>query len=158
MNNNKPGDLGQTKNFSGDAIPKDSKIINAIGNLDELIAHLGLIRYILPDQTNFIEIIQKQLGIIAAEISNFQTNTEHCTVNDLEKEIEVLKAKSPGQTSFYLPGTKEKPIFINIARTVCRRTERSIVNIKPSPIKAIKFLNRLSTYLFALQIYEHYHS
>jgi len=152
-----PGDFGQTTNFSGKKSAKDSKTINAIGNIDELVAYLGLISYIDPPTDDFIKKIQQQLISTAAEISGCSDTITYCTTAELETQISILKEHSPTLTSFYLPGDKEKPIFINIARTVCRRTERSVVNIKPAPKKAVQFLNRLSSYLFQLQIFAHYH-
>lgn len=156
MISTRPGDEGKTNNFTGETLDKDSKIINAIGNIDELIAYIGLIRYILPAESEFLQNTQKQLSRFAAELAKYSNTDIVQTVEDLEIKINFFRDNSPKITEFYLPGEKEKPIFVNITRTICRRCERSLVNIKPSPLNAAKYLNRLSTYLFALQIYYHY--
>ncbi len=152
----RPGDLGKTNNFQGEELDKDSKIINAIGNIDELIAYIGLIRYILPQENSFLIDTQKQLSSIAANIAKYENQKSYQTVKLLEEKIVYFKKNSPEINYFYLPGDKEKPIFINICRTICRRCERSVVNIKPTNTNACAYLNRLSTYLFALQIFYHY--
>lgn len=151
-----PGDTGQTHNFAGETIHKNSHIINTIGNIDELIAYIGLIRYILPQENTFLQTTQQQLSSFAAELTKYPSSQTYQTVEQLDSKIVFFQNNSPKITDFYLPGEQEKPIFINITRTICRRTERSIVNIKPIPEKAEKYLNRLSTYLFALQIYYHF--
>lgn len=149
---NHSGDLGCTQDFCGQQLPKDSKIINLIGNIDELIAHLGLIKLIVKDDKMFIHKIQSQLQSYSSILSGFLQVEYHLTVYDLDHEISIIEQKYQMPNKFFIPGDKEISTFINLARTVCRRTERSAVNLKPLEPEIIKFLNRLSTYLFALTI------
>lgn len=155
--NNHFGDLGNTSDFNHNPIPKNSRLINALGNLDELIAYLGLIRIILP-KNNHLPKIQQQLQAFSAYISGFPSLESFYQVADLEQEIAIMEQNTPPQTSFYLPGEREIPTFINLARTICRRTERFVVHLEPKYPIIIQFLNRLSDYLFALQIFHHYQS
>jgi cob(I)alamin adenosyltransferase len=148
------GDLGHTQDFNGQILPKDSKIINLIGNIDELIAYLGLLKLIVKSSKdkNFLTKIQNQLQFFCAILSGFYHNQNHLNIYELEHEIAILEEKYQLPQQFYQPGDKEIPTFINLARTICRRTERSAVNLKPLEPEIIKFLNRLSTYLFILTI------
>lgn len=150
------GDWGHTGDFNNCPLPKNSKIINALGNIDELIAHLGLIRFVLKNQPNIILPIQQQLQSYSAYLAGYPHLENILNVSTLECEIENLEKITPKQTSFYLPGDKEIPTIINICRTVCRRAERSVVNLQPPQPIIIQFLNRLSDYLFTLQIHQHY--
>jgi len=154
--NKRPGDIGDTSDFKGNKIKKNSNIIDCIGNIDELMAHIGLLRYILKEESDFLLKIQMQLSVIAATIAKHSSNTNHVTTFDLEKRIKFLKNNSPKIEEFYIPGEKEKPVFINITRTICRRCERSVFRIKMKDQIQTEFLNRLSSYLFALQIYYHH--
>lgn len=150
------GDQGQTNDFQGNSLPKNSKLINALGELDELIAHLGLLRYICPEQKEIFFLIQKQLSCYASNLANFPCGNQYMTTTELDKEIDQLNQKTPFSNQFYLPGEKEIPIFINLARTVTRRAERSINVLETPPAEILQFINRLSTYLFALQMYYHF--
>lgn len=147
------GDSGTTRDFAGQTIDKNSCLTNALGDIDELIAYLGLVRYIVKNESLFIKKIQLQLQAISSTIANFPNPELHLTIDDLDKKIDQIDSNFQYNTKFYIPGDKEIPTFINIARTVCRRAERSVVGQKPEDKKIIAFMNRLSTYLFALQIY-----
>ncbi len=158
MNNKiqRPGDIGDTSDFKGNKIKKNSNLIDCIGNIDELIAQIGLLRYILKEESDFLHKIQMQLSDIAASIAKHSSENNYVTTSDLEEKMKYLKNNSPEIKEFYIPGETEKPVFINIARTVCRRCERSVFKIKMKDQVQTEFLNRLSSYLFALQIYYHY--
>ncbi len=150
------GDNGYTKDFHGNILPKNSKLIDALGDLDELIGYLGLIRYISLEHKKTVFLIQKQLSCFASILANFPTNNQYISTNELDNQIKKIESNTPYPKQFYLPGDSEIPIFINITRTIARRAERSINRLETPPPEILKFLNRLSSYLFALQMHYHY--
>jgi cob(I)alamin adenosyltransferase len=154
----KTGDKGMTSLRGGTRVPKNHKRIEVNGNVDELISYMGLIRSqdIRERDKQMILKIQDRLMTYAALIA---TDSETMAadypvlkeedVNMLEKEIDSM----PRLQSFILPGGHTAVSFIHIARTVCRRAERKIVELssqEPVPEFIIKYLNRLSDYLFVL--------
>lgn len=152
------GDQGYTSDFSGNILPKNSKLIDCLGDIDELIAYLGLIRFICPKEKNTIFLIQKQLSGYASVLANFPFENQYITTSQLDQEIDNLNQSIPYSNQFYIPGDHEIPTFINLARTVARRTERSANKLETPPLTILQFLNRLSSYLFALQMHYHYTS
>ncbi len=150
------GDNGYTRDFQGNILPKNSELIDALGDLDELIAYLGLIRYTSSEHKKTIFLIQKQLSCFASILANFPTNNRYISTTDLDNYIQQLTVATPHSKQFYIPGDREIPVFINICRTIARRTERTINKLDTPPPEITQFLNRLSSYLFALQMYYHY--
>ena len=139
------GDGGLTF-FNGQKIPKNSKEINALGDLDELNSFIGLLRARVENP--FLEKIQHALFSLGRDIALpdappiFPENF----VKILEKETESLLKKLPALPEFILPAGNPNAALSHICRAVCRRAERSLVeNGTPSV-----FLNRLSDYFFAL--------
>ncbi|MBU0648127.1 ATP:cob(I)alamin adenosyltransferase [Patescibacteria group bacterium] len=155
MNKIHHGDSGSTRDYTGKQYSKDDLPIQTLGEIDELIAYLGLIRYILKStpESKFIFKIQEQLKSFSAQIAQYNNVTHHVSLENLESKINDINSKYPPIKDFYIPGDKEIPTFLNIVRTVCRRAERSIVRLKPQDKTIIPFLNRLSTYIFSLQMY-----
>lgn len=156
INQNHAGDEGITKNYLGHPHPKSNQLIEAIGTLDELVAHLGLIKFIINDPEKYhLNCIQLQLMSCMSVLSGYQENRSYITTAGLEFLIEKYQTIIPAPKHFSVPGDHEIGIFTNIARTICRRAERRVVAIN-APKNILQFLNRLSTYLFALQnYYEH---
>lgn len=147
------GDGGETQDFAGHKISKGDCLIESLGDVDELIAHLGLVKYIVKNEAYFITKIQLQLQSFLSTIADYPSPTEHLALTELDYRIEELESNFRYDDFFYLPGGKEIPTFINITRTICRRAERSIAKQKQKNSKILPFLNRLSTYLYALLIY-----
>lgn len=165
----KTGDKGTTALFGGTRVPKDHIRIESYGTLDELNSHIGLIR----DQainTRYKEVlirIQDRLftaGAILATppdkemLKNGKPRLEIPRISEadievLETEIDAMEAELPPMTHFVLPGGHTTVSYCHIARCVCRRAERLSVHLSHSePIDelVIKYLNRLSDYLFVL--------
>jgi cob(I)alamin adenosyltransferase len=154
MNHNfHTGDSGYTRNFAGSSTSKSDPIIAGIGEIDELNAWLGLIRYIIksPEKT-YLNQIQHQLMSYMSILSGFTENKSYITTGALDFLIEKYAALAPAPRNFIVPGDQEIPTFINLARAVCRRCERQLVICQAEP-PIIMFFNRLSTFLFHLQIY-----
>ncbi len=158
----KTGDLGETSIIGGKRVSKNSPRVNAYGDVDELISHIGLLRCQIPNENSVLRRIQINLmmgsAILASEVENKKTvcfSVDEITF--LEKEIDRMTVEMPQQIAFILPGAPAEAALCHIARTVCRRAERSSIAIKDDRdgiILTIKYLNRLSDYLFTLGRYQ----
>ena len=158
----KKGDSGLTQLLGGKIVKKYNLRINAYGNIDELNAFIGNIhdQQIHQNHKKFLIFIQNQLfnlGSIIAFDGNKKNlklpKIEEKIVVKIEKEIDKLEKKLPELTSFILPSGHPISSLCHIARTVCRRAERSVVLLTETEeinTTYIMFLNRLSDYLFVL--------
>lgn len=157
----KQGDKGQTSTFGGTQIPKNNPLVNAYGEVDELNAHLAVIASFFPNPiAAFLITIQDYLFVIGSHLAtdNEQFKKKLPSLNpektiDLENEIDKMDAELPKMTHFILPGNNFEVGCIHVARTVCRRAERSVVDASMQfeiDGLIIQYLNRLSDYLFVL--------
>tara|TARA_B100000378_G_scaffold184513_1_gene149535 strand:- start:267 stop:842 length:576 start_codon:yes stop_codon:yes gene_type:complete len=165
----KTGDKGSTALFGGTRVPKHHIRIESYGTVDELNAYIGLLKDQDIDQ-NFKEIlfdIQHQLFTIGAELAtdpekaklkngkdrlNIQKVAEK-EIEFLEQEIDRMNDDLPVMTHFILPGGHPAVSYCHIARCVCRRAERlatALYDLEPFEEAILKYLNRLSDYLFVL--------
>lgn len=139
----KTGDKGETGLFGGKRVKKSDKIVEALGSIDELNATLGTLDIPLED-------IQKDLMVIAARIAGFPKR-KALSVKKLEKEIDKMQEELPELRNFILPKGQ-----IHLARAVCRRIERRIIDSGFRRNDTLKYLNRLSDYLFVLARFINY--
>ncbi|HHZ65007.1 MAG TPA: cob(I)yrinic acid a,c-diamide adenosyltransferase [Flavobacteriales bacterium] len=160
----KKGDAGQTSLLGGTRVSKNHIRIEAYGTVDELNAHIGLIRDSQKDdQINDTLInIQNCLftvgSILASDPDKAKANIPDLLETDvqfLEKEIDRMNETLPDLKNFILPGGNLVSSHCHIARTVCRRAERITISLslsKTSEVEPITivYLNRLSDYLFIL--------
>jgi len=141
-------------------VPKDDPRVQAYGEVDELNAWIGLAVAIhLPTfEANVLESIQRDLFTIGAELATpnrakLRTSLEAATVSALEGVIDAYHPKLKPLKNFILPGGSPKAAALHVARTVCRRAERSVVTLarqqQINPL-IIHYLNRLSDLLFVL--------
>jgi len=158
----KGGDKGETSLLGGTRVAKSHDRVEAYGNLDELNSFIGLIRDqdIDPHYRRILITIQEHLFIAEALIARDpeittrdlpQLNEEIVTL--LEQEIDFMNEPLPPLRNFILPGGHTTVSHCHVARTVCRRVERSLIRLNmTSPVEEIiiRFLNRLSDYLFVL--------
>jgi cob(I)alamin adenosyltransferase len=156
------GDDGTTSLSGGRRVPKHSLRVEAYGSVDELIAWIGLLR-VQDENRSRREIliyIQDQLMRCAAALAFDKTNERSrkimpdadCT-EVIERQIDRIEDLLPELKNFILPGGSVPVSYCHIARCVCRRAERSVIRLaeaEDSPEIVIKFLNRLSDYLFVL--------
>ena len=158
----KRGDSGETTLVGGQKISKASLRVNAYGDTDELISYIGLIRCEEPDFDKELRHIQEVLMLAAAHIATEGNNDNKLNpfpqdeIGSLEKRIDELTDSIPPQKAFILPGQPRSASISHIARSVCRRAERSCVALKdnrPNAVLSVKYLNRLSDYLFELGRY-----
>tara|TARA_Y100000385_G_scaffold214886_1_gene223515 strand:- start:231 stop:785 length:555 start_codon:yes stop_codon:yes gene_type:complete len=156
----KGGDKGKTSLVGGSRVSKSNDIIDAIGNVDELNALLGLAVCDLKKPfISTLKDIQNDLFDLGADLATpinkkgivLRINKNYIVY--LEKEIDKINNDLPTLSSFILPGGSKISSTIQLARTVSRRCERSVVKLNEKQkvnIEVLKYLNRLSDYLFVL--------
>lgn len=172
----KSGDKGETSLFSGKRVSKSDQRFKAIGSIDELNSHLGLIVSSIEEDEKLREErhilinkfyrIQSELLQIGADLAtpldanpSMQKKVPRITPDKtrvLEEEIDKFDSSLPALTNFVLPGGHVIAAQIQVARSVCRRAERQIVSLsedsKLNP-EVLKYINRLSDWLFVLARY-----
>jgi cob(I)alamin adenosyltransferase len=160
----KTGDLGKTALIGGTKVPKSHMRIEAYGTVDELNSWIGLITdvYNNPQSTNTLKEIQDRLFTIGSSLACDPEKEPLMKIPDLkesdilllEKEIDKMNESLPSMKFFILPGGHPIISQIHIARCVCRRGERGTVDMQEHDLfvdpLVIKYLNRLSDYLFVL--------
>tara|TARA_R110002049_G_scaffold182041_2_gene349617 strand:- start:41801 stop:42367 length:567 start_codon:yes stop_codon:yes gene_type:complete len=150
------GDNGSTGLASGERVSKDCLLIKAQGDVDELNSNIACIRaFDVNDQTDSLLVaIQHHLFNIGAELSAPQcTYITNSDVDWLEQWIDYFNQDLPPLKEFILPGGNAAVAHCHVTRTVCRRTERSLVELTHSnEIRTllIQYINRLSDMLFVL--------
>lgn len=155
----KAGDDGSTGLYGAGRVSKSSARIAAIGDIDETNAAIGLCRSESEGNDEFVQIlgfIQERLfelgGEIASPTGRYQSMDDG-KVDEVEKVIDMLEGSLPELKHFVLPGGSEISARLHMARTICRRAERSVVALSEEdevPQVAIMYLNRLSDLLFQL--------
>lgn len=152
----KTGDQDQTGLADGSWVKKSSLRIQVIGDIDELNSILGLAVSFQPPETvsNVLLQIQRQLFAVGGELSS--PGSKKVTgemVGILEGHITAFNGNLPPLDGFVLPGGTVAAAEIQVARSVCRRSERTIVALdateQVSP-DLLRYLNRLSDLLFIL--------
>lgn len=158
----KTGDKGQTSLIGGTRVPKHHIRIEAYGTVDELNSYIGLIRdQQIDEQTKTLLIeIQDRLFTIGSSLASDPDKSKmkipdlkEEDVTLLEQEMDKMNEILPEMRSFVLPGGHTTVSFCHIARCVCRRAERLTIHLSEESYVAdlvIKYLNRLSDYLFVL--------
>ncbi|KAF0843367.1 ATP:cob(I)alamin adenosyltransferase [Methylovorus glucosotrophus] len=150
------GDEGDTGLGDGSRIAKDSLRVNAMGTVDELNAIIGiLLTESLPaDIASHLTRIQHDLFDLGGELcipGHSMVKAER--VDDLEHTLDALNEHLSPLKEFILPGGSRAAAYCHLARTVCRRAEREVVELsrteQVTPI-ARSYLNRLSDLLFVL--------
>jgi len=148
------GDDGTTGMADGSRVAKDSLVITAIGDIDELNASIGVLRAEdLPDQHNASLLkIQNNLFTIGGELAmpEYQLISER-HVMGLEQQIDRWNSELEPLKEFILPAGNRTVALYHMARTICRRAERSLVTLNGENElrnELMQYLNRLSDYLF----------
>ncbi|XP_034452055.1 corrinoid adenosyltransferase isoform X2 [Hippoglossus hippoglossus] len=166
----KTGDKGFSSTFTGERRPKEDDIFQALGNTDELSSAIGLAREFCLDkghtftyQLDKIQCILQDVGsnIATPRSSARESHTKKTQftaqpITDLETWIDDFTKELPPLTNFILPSGGKSSAALHMARTVCRRAERSvspIVRSGEADPDVAKFLNRLSDYLFTVARY-----
>ena len=165
----KTGDKGTTSLFGGTRVPKHHIRIECYGTVDELNSYIGLIKDQEIDSNSKEMLLQIQdrlftLGaILATDPEKFllKSGKERLSIPKivskdiklLETEFDNMNASLPEMTNFILPGGHTTVSYCHITRCICRRAERltTLLNVEEPVNEAVlKYLNRLSDYLFVL--------
>ncbi len=158
----KTGDKGLTSLIGGSRVPKNHIRIEAYGTVDELNSWIGLIADQVRHQDTVVALreIQDRLFTIgsnlASEPDKSKMKIPDLLENDvefLEKQIDSMNEVLPEMRFFILPGGHVTVSNCHIARCVCRRAERHVIHLNENEFVneiVIKYLNRLSDYLFVL--------
>ena len=155
-------DSGETALYGGTRVGKDAPRIEAIGTVDELNAYIGYAQTLVED-TDLSELmaqIQNHLFAVGADLATPATHTKAAEfripadfTTAMEAAIDTLSEELPPLTNFILPGGCAAGAILHIARVVCRRSERRVVQLanetEINP-EIIRSLNRLSDLLFVL--------
>jgi cob(I)alamin adenosyltransferase len=164
------GDNGTTGLVTGERRPKHDLRIDAFGTVDETNACIGLARLHTggdADVDGMLARIQNDLFDLGADLATPDEGkplpykplrVSDAQVERLEREIDRLNEHLSPLRSFVLPGGTEAAANLHLARTVCRRAERLVVAVADKPNEAvspaaIKYLNRLSDFLFVAARY-----
>jgi cob(I)alamin adenosyltransferase len=159
------GDAGETSLFGGGRVSKDHPRTTAYGDVDELNSAIGLVRAMEPAALfdDVLEAVQRDLFSIGGRLATpdpakvaksiekavlppERTASFERMMDDADRELPPLRA-------FVLPGGTPKAAALHVARTVCRRAERSVVHLAHEdevPGEILVYLNRLSDLLFTL--------
>ncbi len=158
----KSGDRGQTSLYDGARVDKDDIRVEAYGTIDELKSTLGVAKNLLDDQEmrDQIEWVQKYLFKVGGELATqdgaqFKDRIVAEDIAQLETWIDLYvdKMNENGAFTFIIPGTNSAAAALHVSRTVCRRAERRMISLaKIAPVADIimKFVNRLSDFLYAM--------
>lgn len=163
----KVGDKGSTSLIGGTKVPKSHLRIEAYGTVDELNSYTGLCKDLLADEQNkkALQEIQDRLFTIGSSLACDPLKEPKMKIPDLkeedvtllEKEMDRMNESISPMKNFILPGGHTTLSHLHIARCVCRRAERCCVRLELESLEAeaiiIKYLNRLSDYLFVLSRY-----
>jgi len=178
----KLGDKGNTSLLGGAVVPKSDPRLEAYGSVDELNAALGIVlasselqgqlgcrscrsNFNISEKKDLAESIRKiqnDLFVIGAELSSKGAKAKQIRpgrISEIEAEIDRMEAELPPLHHFIIPGGSKTASLLHLARTVCRRAERTIVALslkeKVNP-DVIIYMNRAGDLLFILARYENY--
>ena len=156
------GDTGDTSLYGGVRVSKADGRVGAYGEVDELNAWLGVARAsaLAPDLDAALLQIQRDLFALGAQLADpadkLATSMAKAVIGDdevsrLEQLIDLLETELAPLRHFILPGGSPAGSALHLARTVCRRAERSIVALRPAvdPV-LVRYINRLSDLLFVV--------
>jgi cob(I)alamin adenosyltransferase len=163
----KTGDKGETSLFTGKRVPKNNHFIEALGTVDECNSTLGIAISLMQENKDLkktqeqLEIIQHTLFDVGAAIATPRTEAssrkiaktrfDEEDITILETWIDEMESELPTLHAFILPGGHPCGATLHLARSICRRAERTIVplNLQEDVSDNIAiYLNRLSDYLF----------
>lgn len=163
----KTGDAGKTSLIGGTKVSKSHLRIETYGTVDELNSYIGLAGDMISDEKSKVVLkeIQDRLFTIGSSLACDPHKEPLMKIPDLkesdvellEKEIDKMNEILPAMKSFVLPGGHPAVSTTHVARCICRRAERLCVNMQEHELfvdpLVIKYMNRLSDYLFVLARY-----
>jgi cob(I)alamin adenosyltransferase len=159
------GDTGETGLFGGGRVGKDHPRVSAYGEVDELNSAIGVARAAPPTAffDDVLDGIQRDLFAIGGHLATpdpdkvakalAKAELADGRVAEFERLMDAADEELPPLRAFVLPAGSPKAAALHLARTVCRRAERSVVHLaqaEPVPDRFLVYLNRLSDLLFTL--------
>jgi len=171
------GDKGTTKLFDcpqGIRLSKSEMVFEALGTLDELNSSIGYAKVLSKKVNNavfietkkvsyevILEKLQQNLFCIQAELAGSKTSITKEHITFLEQVIYEIETVLPPITTFKIAGGGDTGAYLDITRTITRRTERLVVSVRDKKEHkvsdlSIQFLNRLSSVLYALARFANY--
>ncbi len=165
----KTGDGGQTSLFGGGRVSKSSPRLDAYGTIDELNSAIGLARSfgLSKEGERMADVIQDDLFVLGADLATppgskaVTKRISGTRVAQLEHFIDGIEDTLPELRFFILPGGSQAAAALHLARTVCRRAERLLVEARHQEEisdDCLQYLNRLSDLLFVMARYENHQS
>ncbi|MEZ5670895.1 MAG: cob(I)yrinic acid a,c-diamide adenosyltransferase [Thiotrichaceae bacterium] len=153
------GDAGQTTLAGGEAVSKSDLRVEACGTVDELNAHIGLARAwcVEGEIANTLKLLQRELFIVAGELATPKHLQKHAsritqdTVDNLTAQIQHIEKIEGILLDWAIAGEHPAAAALDVARTVCRRAERTAVKLHESEAlnpHLLAYLNRLSDLLW----------
>jgi cob(I)alamin adenosyltransferase len=166
------GDAGTTSLVGGERVAKNSVRLEAYGTIDEFSSFIGMLLSSKDIPQPVYDILihtQNKLFNIGAYLATDSTSDKPATlyglnqddITKLEKAIDTLDADTPAVHAFVLPGGSQASALAHVARTVCRRAERRILDLaQTAPVSSLvlEYINRLSDYLFIVARNINHHS
>lgn len=168
----KTGDKGETSLFTGQRVPKNHAFIEALGTVDECNSAIGAAVAFLRNENRLaelrrqLEIIQHGLFDVGAALATPRTKAvssklektrfDHESIEQLEQWIDGMEEELPSLRAFILPGGHAAGAMLHLARSICRRAERTVLPLNTSADvtdDVLIYLNRLSDYLFVASRY-----
>jgi cob(I)alamin adenosyltransferase len=159
----KTGDAGETSLFGGRRVSKADARVAAYGDVDELNAWLGFVRSNLSDGQlgEMLEHLQRDLFALGARLADpghkiaervVKAAVTDADITRLEGWIDQLESELQPLRRFILAGGCTAGAALHVARTVCRRAERSVVSLGPDAVETelLVYINRLSDLLFVM--------
>lgn len=160
------GDEGTTGLLYGSRVSKGAELVDALGDIDEAVAALGVARAGCEDddRAELLLRLQRELFVVAADLAVNPQHRDRLTpgvslveadmVAELEAIIDRLTLEHPLRPVFLVPGTTPEEAAIDLGRTIVRRAERHVVQSKEAgttvSAEVLRYLNRLSDLLFVL--------
>ena len=167
----KTGDRGTSSLYNGAVRSKTDPYFEALGSMDELQSHLGLLYFklsLLPEAPqrlqevlDLLQTVQTRLMDMGTSVatpsgSRYEATRFPSHEAELETMIDVLTAPLPPLRNFILPGGSEAAALSHICRSVCRRAERHVLLIPNPDATIVIYLNRLSDFFFTLARWVNY--
>lgn len=160
----KTGDEGETSLMYGRRLPKNNPRSEAYGAVDELTAALGLARAGCEDKfvTEQIHAVQKELINVMGELSTLPEDRQRYAKDGFQIVdatmvdrigaliIDLEKDRSLFPKDWAIPGNNSVSAALDLARTICRRSERHVAGLKDPNPEILRYLNRLSDFCWIL--------
>lgn len=173
----KTGDKGETSLFTGQRVSKNDPFIEALGTVDECNSAIGAAVSSLPREEKFEKVLEQLLIIqhalfdLGASLATPRTKANNAKIDKtrfdqeeielIEKWIDEMDQELTELKTFILPGGHPAGAMLHLARSICRRAERRVVPLTGHADvseKVIRYLNRLSDYLFMCSRIVNYHA